>query len=173
MPSAKKTQSRNAGRKQKCLRFHQSSPKADCGGRDSNPVSPDRKAGVDKETEMTTSTLTLNCNFPEHKDYALTPAGAFVPALAAVAKVVGKPIGQLTEGDLANHAVCKRHAGTARQSGIPFFSFAGSIEEIARRNKERETGQAFFSLYGAMKKAGFGERPAAERKRGRKREAGQ
>jgi hypothetical protein len=72
-----------------------------------------------------------------------------------LAKVTGKPVIELTENDLANHAVCRRHAAAGREAGVRFFSFVGTIDEIARRRKERETGTAFFSLYGAMKKAGL------------------
>jgi hypothetical protein len=94
----------------------------------------------------------LPCSF-EGCTQKVEPRDARVPALQAIRRATGKV--PEAEADLAGHVFCKKHAAMAR-GAVQMFSYLGTVAELKRRAKERETVLAFFSLRYAFQKAGVG-----------------
>lgn len=82
----------------------------------------------------------MNCSFPGCRA-RLEPNQAKVPAVATIRSMIGKPV---TVAELANHALCGRHARMAREEKVPVFSYAGTVTLLERRQAERVTAQAHF-----------------------------
>lgn len=98
----------------------------------------------------------MTCKFGNCSIAELTPANAWVPAIQAVRKAIGKPV---TTELLADHTFCGRHAKTMRGEGVKMYAYASTITEIERRDHERAADRAaakgFTNLYGALAKAGL------------------
>lgn len=91
----------------------------------------------------------MNCNFPSCR-VQLHPEQAWVPAIKAIRQVIGKPV---TEEELANRTVCRRHSAVLREQGMRLFSYLGTIAELRRREEEKANAAGYFKLYVPMQAA--------------------
>lgn len=96
---------------------------------------------------------------------------AYVPALPRIFAITGK----LTQvADLADHAVCGKHAHEGRKAGFEYIRYSSAVSIIcageARRAAEREARNSFFAQYGkpAVKRVDPFNRLAAEQREARR-----
>ncbi len=100
----------------------------------------------------------------------LEPATAWVPSLQAIRKVIGKVVESV---ELKKHIFCGRHARALREEGLRMYSYTSTLQELERRQGEREAERdavgRYSTMYLALKDAGV--KPPKKRRKAKAKTA--